>query len=452
MKKKFKMFDAILTVICVVFVAEAAAPVAAIGNCQFFYWILLMFTFLLPYGLIACELGTTYQSEGGLYDWVRKAFGNRWGSRTAWFYWVNFPLWMASLAVMTPELLSFMFGIEFSPIVSILLQLLFIWIIVGISLFPVSDSVWILNIAAIIKVFLAVVLGVLGIYRAMTSGLANEITISSLFPQGIEGLSYISVVLFNFLGFEVICTFADSMENPKRQIPRAIIFGGIAIMAVYLFSSFGIGAGIPASQIDTSSGLIEALQVLTGQPMSLFISIMAGLFLITLFGNMISWSLGVNNVAAYAADNGDMPRLFAKRNPKNNMPVGASVINGVVASVIVIAAPFIPNQDLFWSFFSLNLFAFLVSYLPMFPAFLKLRKVDADTPRGYRAPGGPLMLKIMAYLPFLEILLCLVFVVLPLSFDTETLMATLPITFGAVLIVLIEEILIRVRAHKIKHI
>ncbi|WP_270299422.1 hypothetical protein [Eggerthella sinensis] len=49
-KKKFRMIDAILTVICVVFVAEAAAPAAAIGNQQFFWWIFLIITFLLPYG------------------------------------------------------------------------------------------------------------------------------------------------------------------------------------------------------------------------------------------------------------------------------------------------------------------------------------------------------------------------------------------------------------------
>ena len=51
--KKFSLFDAILNIICVVFVAEAAAPAAAIGNSQYFWWILLIITFLLPYGMIA---------------------------------------------------------------------------------------------------------------------------------------------------------------------------------------------------------------------------------------------------------------------------------------------------------------------------------------------------------------------------------------------------------------
>lgn len=91
-KKKFSLFSAVLSVICVVFVAEAAAPVAAIGNSQFFWWLFLLIAFLLPYGLISSELGTTYIGDGGIYDWVTKAFGHKWGSRVAWYYWINFPL------------------------------------------------------------------------------------------------------------------------------------------------------------------------------------------------------------------------------------------------------------------------------------------------------------------------------------------------------------------------
>ena len=93
MNKKFNLGSVILSVICVVFVAEAAAPVAAIGNSQFFWWLFMIIAFLLPYGLISSELGTTYQGEGGLYDWIHQAFpGTRWGARASWWYWLNFPL------------------------------------------------------------------------------------------------------------------------------------------------------------------------------------------------------------------------------------------------------------------------------------------------------------------------------------------------------------------------
>ena len=84
------------------------------------------------------------------------------------------------------------------------------------------------------------------------------------------------------------------MEDPKKQIPQAIVSGGLVIAAIYIFSAFGIGVAIPTAEVSTSSGLIDSLQLLTGQTGGLFISIMAIMFVLTLFGNMISWSLGVN--------------------------------------------------------------------------------------------------------------------------------------------------------------
>lgn len=445
-KKKFRMFDAILSVICVVFVAEAAAPVAAIGNSQYFWWIFLMITFLLPYGLIASELGTTYDSDGGIYDWVKKAFGGKWGSRVAWYYWINFPLWMASLAVVFPEIIGNVFGINIGVVPALLIELAFVWIVVLISFFPVCDSVWILNGAAVIKVVLALIVGGLGIYVACTKGVANEYTLSSLLPSfDLKSLSFISVILFNFLGFEVICTFAGSMENPKKQIPKAIITGGLVIAAIYIFSAFGIGVAIPTSDVSTSSGLIDAIQLMTGTATGPFIALVAILFLATLFGNMASWSLGVNNTACYAAENGDMPAVFGKRSGKNEMPTGSAIMNGIVASVVLILAPIIPNQDLFWSFFALNLVMFLLAYLPVFPAFYKLRKIDPDTERPFKVNGGSGLIKLITILPMIMIVIAVFFTAIPLSTDADTLNSKLPIVIGAVIFLIVEEIIIKVK-------
>lgn len=443
--KKFRMIDAVLTVICVVFVAEAAAPVAAIGNSQYFWWIFMIVLFLLPYGLISSELGTTYAGDGGLYDWVTKAYGNKWGARASWYYWINFPLWMASLAVVCPTMITVVTGIECNVFVSIIIELVFIWVVTAIAFTPTADAVWILNGAAVIKVFLAILVGILGIYGAVTNGMANPVTVGNLLPSfDIDSLSFISVIIFNMLGFEVICTMSDSMENPKKQIPQAIVVGGLVIAAIYMFSAFGIGSAIPTSAVSTDSGLVDALILLTGKESGLFISICAILFVLTLFGNMISWSTGVNEVAAYAATNNDMPAIFAKRSEKNNMPVGAAFVNGIVASIVVIIAPFIPNEDLFWSFFALNLVMFLMSYIPVFPAFLKLRKTDPDAERPFRVPGNDLVLKLLAYTPLVLIIVSIIFTAVPFSFDSETLTATLPITIGAVLFIAIGEIMIKI--------
>lgn len=444
-KKKFRMMDAVLTVICVVFVAEAAAPVAAIGNSQYFWWLFMLICFLVPYGLISSELGTSYDNGGGLYDWVTTAYGHKMGGRVSWYYWINFPLWMASLAVMCPDLIAVVTGKELSTPVAMLVELAFIWIVTFVAYTPTADAKWILNGAALIKVVLAIGVGAFGIYGAVTNGMANPITVSNLLPSfDADSLSFISVIIFNMLGFEVICTMSDDMEDPKKQIPKAIVIGGLVIAAIYIFSAFGIGAAIPTSEISTDSGLIDAFILLTGKSGGVFISAVAMLFMLTLFGNMVSWSTGVHEVAAYAADNGDMPAIFGKRSAKNDMPVGGVTVTGIVASIVVIAAPFIPNQDLFWSFFALNLVMFLLSYTPMFPGFLKLRKTDPDTERPFKVPGGDTMLKIMAYVPMLLIIISIIFTAVPMSFDAETLAGTLPITIGAILFVILGEVMIRV--------
>ena len=325
-KNQFRLADVILSVICVVFVAEAAAPVASIGNSQYFWWGFMILAFLLPYGLIAAELGTAYAGDGGLYDWIHAAYPQgKWAARASWYYWINFPLWMASLAVMCPELLRDITGRQMGTIASLAVQLLFIWIVTLIACYPVCDSIVILNVSAVIKILLALLVGGLGVWYISRYGFVNDMSARTFLPSfDLTSLSYISVIIFNFLGFEVVCTFAGSMSEPKKQIPQSIVTGGIVIAAIYLFSAFGIGAAVDVREISVDSGLIDAVSLILGGSGGVLVGVVALLFLVTLFGNMISWSMGVNSTAAFAADNGDMPRVFTKRWRKNDMPVGAA--------------------------------------------------------------------------------------------------------------------------------
>ena len=440
-RKKFHLIDVILSVICVVFVAEAAAPVASIGNSQYFWWIFMIAAFLLPYGLISSELGTAYVGDGGLYDWIATAWpDSKWGARSSWYYWINFPLWMASLAVMCPELLCYLFGWRPGWAMSLLVQLAFIWIVTVVAFYPVCDSIIILNLSAAIKILLAVLVGVLGILYVARSGFVNDMAARTFLPSfDLESLSYISVIIFN-------------MRDPRRQIPQAIVTGGVVIAAIYLFSAFGIGAAVPTSEISVDSGLIDAVSLMTGQAGGVLVGGVALLFLITLFGNMISWSMGVNSTAAYAADRGDMPAVFARRSKRNGMPVGSALTSGIVASLVCMLGIVIervsPDSSLFWSFFALNLVMLLLSYVPVFPAFLKLRRSDPATPRPFRVPGSPGFLKWLAYVPMVLILVSIVFTAVPLSLDKQTLSTYLPITIGSVLAILLGELLIAGRARR----
>lgn len=415
--KKFSFFSVILSVICVVFVAEACAPAAAIGNAQFFWWIFLILTFLLPYGMVVAELGTTYSGDGGLYDWIRDAFGDKWGARVAWYYWINYPLWIASCATLFPDILGMVFGWEFSMVGKMLVELAFVWIVVVMSFSKVSDSEWILNGGAIIKVAIAVLVGCLGIWYAANNGFANDMSPATFLPK-FDGsaLTNLSIILFNFMGFEVVCTFASDMKNPEKDIPKAIIYGGIAIAAIYLFASFGIGAAIPQDQIDPDFGMIVAVQTMVGN--SPIFALIALAFLVTLFANMASWSFGVNFVADYAAKHQNMPSLFAKENEKTEMPNGAAVIDGVVAS-LALCLQLIPNEtisnNIFWMLFSMNVVFLLLSYIPMFPAFAKLRRVDPDRKRVFTFPFKGVWERVFLIVPAVELVLCVFATIAPLD-------------------------------------
>ena len=194
------------------------------------------------------------------------------------------------------------------------------------------------------------------------------------------------------------------------------------------------------------------MALISGQTGGLLIGGVALLFLVTLFGNMISWSMGVNSTAAYAADNGDMPRVFTRRWSKNDMPVGSAVMSGIVASLVCLLGVFMdlffPDSSLFWSFFALNLVMFLLSYLPVFPAFLRLRKIDPDTPRPFRVPGGDGWLAVLAWVPMVLIVISILFTGVPLT--AEEVSEKAPILIGSLIFLALGEILIALRGGK-KH-
>ena len=451
-KKKFKLVDAILATVCITLVAESVAPTAAIGNSQYFWWILLIVAFCVPYGLITAELGSTFDSEGGMYDWVKKAFGKKWAGRVAWNYWINFPLWIASLAVAVTDVVAGIFDVELSVVWLLILQLGYTWLVSLIGTQRVGESKWIVNIGTFFKIAFMLGLGALGIYVFFKTGeSANPIkSVSDLLPTlDLAGLSFISVIIFNFLGFEVVATFTDDMENPKKEIPKALIIGGALMALFYILPATGINIAMSTEQAEVA-GITDSFAILLttlglNESLIRVIVIVVGLmFIYTMVANIVSWSFGVNSVAKYSADDGGLPKIFSKVN-KDKVPYMASILNGVVASVIVILGIILGQvsesaSNLFWTFFSFSLVTLLISYIPLFPAFLKLRKID-KTERAYKVPGNKFVLNLITWVPLILLVLGVIFTVF-IDFTMESIMANMPIIVGLIISFIIEEILV----------
>jgi len=458
-KPKFRLFSAVLATVCIILVGDAVAPTASIGNSQYVWWAIMLIGFFVPYGLISAELGTQYPSEGGMYTWVKKAFGEKWAGRVAWYYWVNYPLWVASLADLVTTYLLQMLGFEMTWPVILAIQIGYILLVSVLGVLRISQSAWLSNLGAFCKFVFMAGIGALGIYVLVTQGSANPVNSWTDFLPMIgadgkfdfTGLGFVALIIFNMLGFEVVSTFSEDMQNPKKEIPKAVIVGGVLIAVFYLLASFGIGVAIPLEEISTDSGLLDSYDILlttagfSAAAIKAIIVVVGGMFIYTLIANISSWNFGVNSVIACAAEDGTFPKSWAKRN-KNGVPYVVSIWTGIVGAIIAVAgiivSQFVPElSNLFWTFFSLSLVTLLLSYLPMFMAFLKLHKQGPAVKKGYWINGGKIKITLFGLVPFLLILIALFFTLFP-EFNLEMFEDNWPLIVGAALAIIIGEIMV----------
>jgi len=123
----------------------------------------------------------------------------------------------------------------------------------------------------------------------------------------------------------------------------------------------------------------------------------------------------------------------------------ASWINGLVAAVICVIGIILglvseTASNLFWTFFSLSLVTLLVGYIPIFPAFLKLRKLD-NTERVYKVPGKKALLNVIAWVPFVLLILSVIFTIFG-DFSKDFISGNIPLIVGVIVSFIIEEILV----------
>lgn len=450
-KKVLRSLDMTLFTVCAILVMDTLAPSAAIGSSSISWWLITLVLFFIPYGLITAELGTTYPEQGGLYIWVKKAFGEKWAARTTWLYWINVALWMPSVYILFAGMFAQIFFPEMGMWWQILIGIIMTWITVWIGSITLETSKWIPNIGAIIKALIMVVIGVGAFIYAGKNGVANDLSFTSMLPEWGAGLAFLPVIVYNFMGFELMSGASEEMKNPGKDIPRAIITSGALIAAFYLLGTVGILMALPLDELGLISGIIDTLRVLLGETGiggALVIALgVAALY--SFLANMVTWTMGANRTADEAAKEGELPAVFGQEHPVYKTPVGAFLITGIVSTAVMIIYGFMAGsaEDLFWTLFAFSSMVFLLPYLVMFPAFLKLRKTDPNAKRPYKVPGGKLFITIMAVICEIFILQAVIFFVYVPGEPMDWAYAA-PVLIGVVLTVIIGEILIAVSKKK----
>jgi len=438
--------------LCAVIAVDTLTASASIGVSAISWWLITLIVFVVPYCLIISELGTTYPGDGGIYDWVKQAFGYKWAVRTIWFYWINVGLWMPAVYIMFAGMFAELFMPDLSMFWQIVICIALIWITVWVCNVSVDVGVWVTNIGAILKFTVISILGFGGFIYAAKNGVANEFSFSAMVPSLDTGVAFLPALVFNLMGFELVATMTKEMKD-IRDMPKSVFLAAGSTAFLYIFGTVGILLALPVEDIGLVTGIVDTLKNLFGEGAfgQFMVYAIGTMVLLTFIGNMVAWTMGASRAATEAANEGKLPATVAKMSEKYDTPVGANTITGIVSTVVILAyCLFAKNSnELFWSVFAFSSCIFLLPYLFLFPSYLKLRLSDSDRERPFKVAGGIGVQWVLSTTCFLVIVQAVVLFIFPdlisMSVDWSY---SAPVLIGVLITITIGEYLLLLASDK----
>lgn len=413
-EKKVSLLKTVLFTVCSILVLDSFVSPAIIGVSSITIWIFTAIVFFLPYGLLSAELGSTYPDDGGIVSWVGRAFGEFPSVLVGWMYWINVAFWMPAVFTAFSGWLNLALLPDMNNVMQCIVAVGMCWVIVFLLVKGIDLSVTVASVMAIVKMAILVIFGVMGIVYGVKFGLKNDFSLSAFVPSMDNTITYVAAIVYNLLGFELIGSIGSKIKDAKRTVPKMIGVAGVAITFLYAFGTFGVLAAIPAANVDEVDGFVYALQELCSvfgpAQMPVFYTLVV-LAILTLVANMITWAMGANE-SFQGAELDKRSKWLGHRHAKYGTSDNLTYLMGAISSALIILNYVLSGDanDIFWTLFSFSSIVFMVNYLFMFPAALKLKYTD-DTPRQYAVPGGKLGMWICAILCFVSVALACYFLI-----------------------------------------
>jgi glutamate:GABA antiporter len=394
LRKVLRRFDLILFAACAIVGLDSVAAAAEAGA-QAITWLLIsLVLFLIPYGMITAELGSTFPVEGGPYEWARMAFGRPAGAVTAILYWLSNPLWVGGTltAATITSLDTFVLSKPLGTGWEIVVGLAFTWVTVGIAIIAFKIGKWGPNIGTIVKILVVAIFAALFIAFLVQHGRPADVSTAGDLKPSMDGfLTSIGILVFFWIGFELANGASEEMHNPKRDVPKMIVGSGSIAAVLYGLVIIGIILVIPKAGLTSVSGFADAYShvagVLHSHPMDVLFSI---LVIVTLLSSGAVWLEGADRTQAIAALDGAAPSWMG-RFTSFGTPIAVNISSGVVASVMCVLVFLVTKgrlADFFDVMLALTVSASTLSYFFIFPALTILRRKYPDAGRPYRVPGG----------------------------------------------------------------
>lgn len=241
--------------------APAAATATALSPAILFAGASLPLAVLLA--TIACafiassigQLAIHIPSAGGMYTYISRSLGARWGFLSAWVFLIAQPLLLPLVAliwgVYTETLIQTLTGVDIPWWVFTILGNVLVF---ALTYFGIRISATASMILGAIEIGIILALTITMIVMVGAHNDLRVFTPIYSVESGLGGLVGIfQGMVFAFLafvGFETAAPLGEETTNPKRNIPRAVVYSAIAIGLLYTIASFaGVnGWGIPGIQ------------------------------------------------------------------------------------------------------------------------------------------------------------------------------------------------------------
>ena len=413
------------------------ATAAAAGPSSIVIWIGAWLCFYTPLALSVLELSSRYPSEGGLYVWSKRAFGDFSGFMSAWTYWTsNLPYFPAVLYFAASNIL-FMRQTAWAHLSNnatfyIVFSLLTLSAATLMNIIGLDVGKWLHNVGALamwIPVAIVIVMGLVAWHRY---GSATQFTLHSMTPSThLNDIIFWSVLTFAFGGCETASFMGEEIKNPRRSIPFALLFGGATVTLCYILGTAAILLALPSSEVSNLQGLVQAIsKTATRVGFPGVLPVAAFLIALSNIGAAGAYLAAVARLPFVAGIDRFLPPAFGALHPRWKTPWVALLTQFVLGALFIFLGQAGTSvKGAYDVLVSMGVIVYFIPYLYLFAAMIKLQREPAGQ-EVIRVPGGSTMAKLVAALGFVTTTLTIALSLIPQPDEPNKPLALLKIVGG----------------------
>jgi len=395
------------------------ATAAAAGPSTLVVWVIALFAFFLPLAASVLQLSAEYPQEGGLYVWTQEAFGDFFGFIAAWTYWMsNLPYFPAVLYFGAASVLfAFAHGQSLSSSGLYYATFAVVWlaIITTLNVIGVNFGKWLNNIGSIGSIVPLGILFVLAGISASRFGSATHFSHSNIVPHiTLQNAIFYSTIFFAFGGCEAGSFMGEEIKNPRRTIPRALLFGGTILAIGYIAGTIAMLIALPGEAVGGPDGFVLGLQALCSRlglgwlliPLALLVGLnaVAGAAAFLSSTSRLPFVAGIDNY---------LPQSFGSIHPRFLTPWVAIIAYGAAGMVVALLSQAGTTvRGAYNVLVSMSIIAYFLPYLLLFASSIRLQSRPAVR-NAFRIPGGRYTSSALAAIGFASTSLTIVLSVIP---------------------------------------